>query len=132
MKVGDKVKRVRGMHRGMIAGDEDLIVAVNDTTFVLSKFGVGHDRRMFQLVKAASPSPLSQQTGGQHYKGMKIQPVEFCHANGIGYMEGNVIKYVCRWQQKNGLEDLEKAKHYIELLIELEKKNGKGSTGSST
>lgn len=66
-------------------------------------------------------SALIEQCGGNHYKGMKIQPVEFIHANGIGYMEGNVIKYIARWQLKNGLEDLEKAKHYIELLIELEK-----------
>lgn len=69
-------------------------------------------------------SALKQQTGGNHYKGMKIQPVEFIHANNIGYMEGNVIKYITRWQLKNGLEDLNKAKHYIELLIEMEKTNG--------
>ena len=46
--------------------------------------------------------------------------VEYIHANAIGYFEGNVIKYVSRWRKKNGLADLEKAKHYIELLIELE------------
>lgn len=66
-------------------------------------------------------SALKEQMGGNHYKGMKIQPVEFIHANNIGYMEGNVIKYITRWQLKNGLEDLNKAKHYIELLIEMEK-----------
>jgi hypothetical protein len=48
--------------------------------------------------------------------------VEYIHANGIGYFEGNVIKYVSRWRAKNGIKDLEKAKHYIELLIELEGK----------
>lgn len=63
---------------------------------------------------------LDIQHGGGHYKGMKIQPVEFIHANNIGYMEGNAIKYLCRWQLKNGLEDLNKAKHYIELLIQME------------
>ena len=65
-------------------------------------------------------SALDVQVGGGHYKGMAIQPVEFIHANGIGFMEGNVIKYVSRWRNKNGIADLAKAKHYIELLIELE------------
>ena len=65
-------------------------------------------------------SALDTQEGGGHYKGCAIQPVEYIHANGIGYMEGNVIKYVTRWRAKGGLDDLRKARHYIELLIELE------------
>jgi hypothetical protein len=68
-------------------------------------------------------SPLDVQVDGDHYKQMKIQPVEFIHANGIPYLEGNVIKYISRWRNKNGMADLEKAKHYIELLIELEGRN---------
>jgi len=68
-------------------------------------------------------SPLDVQVDGDHYKQMKIQPVEFIHANGIPYLEGNVIKYVSRWRKKSGVADLEKAKHYIELLIELEGRN---------
>lgn len=71
------------------------------------------------------PSALSRQEGGGHYKAMAIQPVEFIHANKIGYFEGNVIKYVSRWRDKNGIEDLKKAKHYIELLIDLELGSGK-------
>jgi len=66
---------------------------------------------------------LDKQVAGDHYKSLAIQPVEFIYANGIGYFEGNVIKYVTRWRQKNGIADLEKAKHYIELLIELESRN---------
>jgi len=65
---------------------------------------------------------LDMQVAGDHYKKLAIQPVQYIHANGIGYFEGNVIKYVSRWRDKGGLADLEKAKHYIELLIELEKK----------
>ena len=61
---------------------------------------------------------LTQQVAGTHYKNMAIQPVEYIHANGLGYFEGNVIKYVSRWRKKGGLSDLEKAKHYIQLLIE--------------
>jgi len=64
---------------------------------------------------------LNMQVAGSHYKDMAIQPVEFIHANGIGYFEGNVIKYISRWRSKGGVADLEKAKHYIDLLIELEK-----------
>lgn len=65
-------------------------------------------------------SALEEQVGGNHYRHLHIQPVEFIHANGIGFFEGNVIKYVTRWRQKGGVKDLDKAKHYIELLIELE------------
>ena len=60
------------------------------------------------------------QVGGDHYKNMVIQPVEFIHRNKIGYIEGSVIKYVCRHRSKNGRQDLENAKHFIDLLIEQE------------
>ena len=66
-------------------------------------------------------SALDVQVAGGHYKDLKIQPVEYIHANGIGYFEGNVIKYVSRWRSKGGVADLEKARHYIDLLIELER-----------
>lgn len=68
---------------------------------------------------------LNRQEGGDHYKDMPIQPVEYIHANAMGYLEGNVVKYVSRWRKKNGLADLEKARHYVELLIELEKRAGR-------
>ena len=63
---------------------------------------------------------LSTQVGGTHYKDLAIQPVEYIHANGLGYFEGNVVKYVSRWRDKGGIPDLEKARHYIDLLIQLE------------
>lgn len=66
--------------------------------------------------------PLTVQIGGAHYKDLAIQPVEYIHANGIGYFEGNVIKYVTRWRAKGGTADLKKARHYLDLLIELETK----------
>ena len=68
---------------------------------------------------------LDKQVAGSHYKDLPIQPVEYIHANALGYFEGNVVKYVSRWRKKNGLADLEKAKHYIELLIELESRNAR-------
>jgi hypothetical protein len=60
------------------------------------------------------------QIGGQHYAKYKIQPTEFIYANSIPFIEGNIIKYVMRHKDKNGVEDLKKARHYIDLLIELE------------
>lgn len=63
---------------------------------------------------------LDTQVGGEHYKEYKIQPVEFIHANNIGFLEGNVIKYVMRHRSKNKRQDLEKARHYLDLLIQLE------------
>ena len=59
-----------------------------------------------------------KQVGGNHYKNYKIQPVEFIIKNNIGFVEGNIIKYVLRFKEKGGAEDLQKAKHYIELLID--------------
>ena len=73
------------------------------------------------LKKVAVPA-LEVQVAGNHYKDMKIQPVEYIYANQIPYLEGNVIKYVSRWKSKGGIDDLEKAKHYIDLLIEMESK----------
>lgn len=65
-------------------------------------------------------SALDTQEGGNHYKKLAIQPVEFIHRNGIGFIAGNVIKYVVRYQSKNGVEDLKKARHYLDILIEME------------
>lgn len=64
--------------------------------------------------------PLDVQVGGQHYKGMKIQPIEFVAANNLSYMDGCVVKYISRHRNKNGREDIEKIKHYCDLILELE------------
>jgi hypothetical protein len=64
---------------------------------------------------------FKKQVGGNHYKKYKIQPVEFIIKNNIGFVEGNIIKYVLRFKEKGGVSDLEKAKHYIELLIDSSK-----------
>jgi hypothetical protein len=68
------------------------------------------------------PKALDVQIGGGHYKSYAIQPVEFIHKNKIPYIEGCAIKYLCRWREKGGIEDLKKVKHYIDLLIEMESK----------
>lgn len=64
-----------------------------------------------------TPTALAKQEGGKHYKDCGIQPIEYIHANQLGYHEGNVIKYVTRHKQKNGAEDIKKAIHYLELLL---------------
>lgn len=60
---------------------------------------------------------MAKQVGGTHYQ-LPIQPVEYIVKNNLGYLEGNVIKYVTRYKNKNGVEDLHKAMHYLEMLIE--------------
>lgn len=62
-------------------------------------------------------NPLNTQVGGNHYKDLAIQPAEFVMANKIPWAEGNAIKYIVRHRNKNGREDLEKAKHYIDMII---------------
>lgn len=65
-------------------------------------------------------SAFDRQVGGDHYRDMAIQPFEFIERNGLSFGVGNVIKYLCRYKAKDGIEDLRKAKHYIDLLIDLE------------
>jgi hypothetical protein len=59
-----------------------------------------------------------KQVGGNHYKKYQIQPIEFIVKNNIGFVEGNILKYILRFKDKGGVQDLLKAKHYIELLID--------------
>jgi hypothetical protein len=64
------------------------------------------------------------QHGGSHYKGLAIQPWDYIEANCIPYLEGSAIKYLTRWREKGGVEDLKKAIHFIEKRIELEESKG--------
>lgn len=59
------------------------------------------------------------QVGGTQYQRKTIQPWDFIVANGLGFLEGNAIKYIARWRDKNGIEDLKKARHYLDKLIEV-------------
>ena len=62
--------------------------------------------------------PYEKQVGGNHYQTMKIQPAEFINKNKMLFAEGNAIKYICRHINKGGEQDLQKAKHYIDMIIE--------------
>ena len=61
------------------------------------------------------------QVGGDHYQSKAIQPWDYIISNNLGYLEGNIVKYVSRWKDKNGVEDLKKAQHYLAKLIEVNK-----------
>lgn len=67
-------------------------------------------------------SALDSQVGGSHYRELTIQPIEFIHANGLGFIEGNICKYAARHKNKNGAQDVEKIIHYAKLLLQLEYK----------
>lgn len=71
-------------------------------------------------IKAIGTDPLSEQVGGNHYKTLKIQPMEYSMANKLDACQHTIIKYVTRFREKGGRADLEKAKHTIDLLIQLE------------
>lgn len=76
-------------------------------------------------------SALETQIGGTHYSDLPIQPVEFIHKNGLGFIVGNIIKYIIRYPDKNGVQDLLKAKHYLEILIEMEDRKATSSSSHS-
>lgn len=71
-----------------------------------------------EVARQKTASQWELQVGGDHYKSMKIQPAKFALENKLDYCQANAIKYICRHASKNGKQDLEKAKHYIDLLIE--------------
>lgn len=73
----------------------------------------------FSAPVTKSMTALDKQEGGGHYKNMAIQPVEYITANNMPYLEGNVIKYVSRHTNKNGEEDIKKAIHYLEMILQL-------------
>jgi hypothetical protein len=77
-----------------------------------------YDKHEAERLMSEQMNALDKQVGGQHYASMKIQPVEFITANNLGFLEGNVVKYICRHQSKNGAEDIKKAIHYCELLLQ--------------
>jgi len=63
---------------------------------------------------------LNKQVSGTHYKELAIQPIEYIHANGLDFFQGNVVKYVTRHKAKNGKADIEKAIHYLEMILQFQ------------
>jgi hypothetical protein len=75
---------------------------------------------MTKIFDESWDDPLTAQVGGDHYKNLVIQPVEYITANNLSYLQGSVIKYVTRYQDKNGIEDLQKAIHFVKMMIQEE------------
>ena len=71
-----------------------------------------------EIFKKANYDSLEKQVGGKHYKNMKIQPAEFINENKLLFAEGNAIKYICRHSLKGKEEDVKKAIHYLEMILE--------------
>ena len=71
-----------------------------------------------EIFKKANYDSLEKQVGGKHYRGMKIQPAEFINENELLFAEGNAIKYICRHAAKGKEEDVKKAIHYLEMILE--------------
>ena len=105
----DMIKFEEQENMGMM--DEAIKETVKDKGFVKT-----------DLKKEAMRATLKQ-VGGNHYKDCKIQPIEYITANNLTYAEGNIIKYVTRSRRKGGKNDLLKAKHYIEMILEMEYKD---------
>ena len=85
--------------------------------------GCGSDIVAYRVVNQSATPDVSAndiQVAGTHYKQLKIQPWDYIAMNGIGYLDGCAIKYLTRWKDKGGVDDLRKARHYIDKLIELQ------------
>ena len=76
--------------------------------------------RKRSTVKPSRVDANAIQHGGNHYKDMRIEPWDYISANEIGFLDGNAIRYLSRWKSKNGIEDLKKAAHFVQKLIEVE------------
>ena len=75
-------------------------------------------------------SALDIQEGGDHYRKLKIQPIEYIHANELDFLQGNVVKYITRHKSKNGAADVRKALHYCQLILELQYKEVPNGTNT--
>lgn len=90
------------------------VVQEKKTTQIVDAVATPEEEEAFQAMTANA-----MQVGGNHYKGKAIQPWDYIASNNLGYLEGNIVKYVSRWQSKGGIEDLKKAMHYLTKLIEV-------------
>ena len=116
---GEFVMYSDGTHMSGLPGHDHMAIA--------AKTWYDHKARVKSLPHSLKNEPaftivnsaLDIQEGGDHYKKYKIQPIEFCFVNNIPVLEANAQKYILRHADKNGMEDLRKARHYIELMAEM-------------
>lgn len=126
LKVGDRVVII-DENDNMF--EQSAVVVNLDRFYATIKFADGTEyqynpvalRKLLNTISFEEESnPLNRQVGGSHYKDMVIQPIEFSMKNGLNACQHSIIKYVCRYKHKNGKEDLLKARHFIDLLIQIE------------
>lgn len=117
MKKGDEVVATKDVGHLKIGMRGIVTIPFAEANFSGQRIGISED--CVRLVI----DPLEKQQGGSHYKDLAIQPIQYIHANKLGYIEGNVVKYITRHKEKNGAEDIRKIIHYCELLLELEYKD---------
>jgi len=79
---------------------------------MLSNVDIEH----YKQLEMFQPEPLKEQIGGSHYKNFVIQPAEYIFKNSLGFLEGNAIKYITRYPHKNGIVDIDKAIHCLQML----------------
>ena len=141
-KVGDEVKIVKLDKTIQHFGGEDVVAPLGTTSFITYVDVTGEEVEIdadiysyhasdLVLVNGKEVSqvynPLIAQEGGGHYKDRGIQPLEYTMQNNLSFCEGNVVKYISRYKDKNGIEDLAKVIHYA-LLASYETYGEQGST----
>lgn len=114
---------------GLVARSNlSIILNLKNNGQLISHNKIKEDKPMGKIAEPQAPmkpsneAATNKQVGGSHYQ-LPIQPIEYILANGLGYCEANVVKYVSRWRNKGGVQDLKKAIHYLEMLIEQEEKD---------
>ena len=119
-KVGDKFQVKEAWLDMTINKDYEVLKVEDGHVTCINDFNEMNDLRIGDVVPSfyKENKAINEQIGGTHYRDKAIQPIEYILANDLGFCEGNIIKYVSRYKDKNGLEDLKKAKHYLEFLIE--------------
>jgi len=131
LQVGDLLRYRKGDHSYLTVGkcyevlaidddDRETIEVIDDDGDRIPFLTADFERSIFKRSLGASLTQVS----GSHYSKLSIQPIDYIVKNSLSYMQGNVIKYITRYKDKNGLEDLRKAKHYIDLIIEQEYGDG--------
>lgn len=119
-KVGDKFQVKEAWLDMTINKDYEVLKVEDGHVTCINDFNEINDLRIGDVVPSfyKENKAINEQIGGTHYRDKAIQPIEYILANDLGFCEGNIIKYVSRYKDKNGIEDLKKAKHYLEFLIE--------------
>ena len=119
-KVGDKFQVKEAWLDMTINKDYEVLKVEDGHVTCVNDFNEMNELRIGDVVPSfyKENKAINEQIGGSHYRNKAIQPIEYILANDLGFCEGNIIKYVSRYKDKNGIEDLKKAKHYLEFLIE--------------